>query len=549
MLFDGTVRTPVDHSQLAHLIEQLRNERVDAVAVCLLHSYVNPAHELEIGQALAKALPAATVSLSHEIVGEQGEYERFSTCVMNAFVQPAMQSYLAGLDIRLNEAGFASPLFVMKSNGGVMSSLAAGRQSVETILSGPCGGVVAGIAMAKLHHNQNLITADMGGTSFDVSVIHDGQTGFARESEMGGLALAVPMLDIHTVGAGGGSIAWVDSGGSLRVGPQSAGAAPGPACYGRGGSEPTVTDANLVLGRLSPTSLLGGGMTLDLEAAHRAIHDHVAMPLGISLITAAEGITRVVNATMTAAIRRLTVERGFDPSTFALCPFGGAGPLHGAKLASEIGIDECLVPIAPGITSAIGLLLTNLRQDRVRTHVTLLRNNSIVEINTILQELIADASARLGFAGSGRSIRRTLGMRYCGQRYELFMSLADGKLDRLQIETDFHHEHQRIYGYARQEQSVEVATIWVSVEVDLQAVAFPKMGKAKTDSTPIACRSVFYDAVAHETPVYSRATLGAGTALVGPAIIEQLDATTVVWPGQNLRVDDYGQIVMGPIPH
>jgi N-methylhydantoinase A len=546
-LFDGKVRTPIDHAQLGRLIDQLRNEQVDAVAVCLLHSYINPAHELEVGRALANALPTATVSLSHEVVGEQGEYERFSTCVMNAFVQPVMQGYLSRLDVRLNEAGFVSPLFVMKSNGGVMSSAAAGRQSVETILSGPSGGVVAGVAIAKLHHNQNLITADMGGTSFDVSVIHEGRTAFARESEMGGLALAVPMLDIHTVGAGGGSIAWVDTGGSLRVGPHSAGAAPGPACYGRGGAEPTVTDANLVLGRLSATSLLGGGMTLDLEAARRAIKDRVGLPLGLPLTTAAEGITRVVNATMTAAIRKLTVERGFDPHTFVLCPFGGAGPLHGAELASEMGIQECLVPIAPGITSAIGLLMSNLREDRVRTHIALLRTDALANIGQILDELASDASTRLGFSDSPRSLRRAFGMRYHGQRYELFISLADGALDRSQIEEDFHREHQRVYGYDRQDQLVEVASIWVSVELDLKAVAFPQVWRATTDPNPTASRKVYYAATTHETPIFSRDSLGAGTTLVGPAIIEQLDATTVVWPGQRLRVDDYGQMVMGPI--
>jgi N-methylhydantoinase A len=406
---------------------------------------------------------------------------------------------------------------------------------------------VAGIAMAKLHHNQNFITADMGGTSFDVAVIHEGRTAFARQSEMGGLALAVPMLDIHTVGAGGGSVAWVDSGGSLRVGPHSAGAVPGPACYGHGGAEPTVTDANLILGRLSATSLLGGGMTLDLEAAHRAIHDRVALPLGLPITTAAEGITRVVNATMTAAVRKLTVERGLDPRAFTLCPFGGAGPLHGGELASEMGIKECLVPIAPGITSAIGLLMSNLREDRVKTHIAILHSEALAAMGKILDELAADASARLGFANSPRYVRRAFGMRYHGQRYELVISLTDGFLDRNQVEADFHREHQRVYGYDRQDQLVEVASIWVSVELDLQAVAFPRVGRATADPIPTTSRQVFFAASAHETPVFTRASLCAGATLRGPAIVEQLDATTVVWPEQRIRVDEYGQLVMGPI--
>ena len=545
ILFDGSVRTPVDAEQLDDLIDQLRELKVDAVAVGFLHSYANPAHETEVGQALRKALPDVTICLSHEVVCEHGEYERFSTCVMNAFVQPVMQKYLSRLEDRLHEASFKAPLFVMKSNGGVMSAASAGQHCVETILSGPCGGVVAGVSMAGLHDQANLITADMGGTSFDVSVIQDGRPAFARDSEMGGLALAVPMLDIHTVGAGGGSIAWIDSGGSMRVGPQSAGADPGPACYSRGGEHPTVTDANLLLGRLSPTSLLGGGMTVDVEAARRAIHDKVAGPSGLSVQIAAEGIIRVVNSTMTTAIRRLTVERGLDPRDFVLCPFGGAGPLHGAELAAEMGIKQCLVPIAPGVTSAIGLLMSDLREDRVRTHVRLLEDNALPELEAIFQELIEDAGTRLGFADAPRRVHRSLGMRYRGQRYELTVSVAEGPLAIARLRDDFHREHERMYGYAREDEPVEVSSIWSSVEADLEAVTLPKLEAEKCDPEPFAQRSVFFSGIEQDTPVYRRDALGPGVTLSGPAVIEQLDATTLLWPNQPLTVDDHGQLVLG----
>ena len=542
MRYDGTVQKPIDSAELDKLIERLSELNVEAVAVGFLHSYANPAHEIQVGERLKSALPNTTVCLSHEIVGEHGEYERFSTCAMNAFVQPVMQHYVGSLEEQLQRASFTAPLFVMKSNGGMMSAEAAGRQCVETILSGPAGGVVAGSAMATAHHNQNLITADMGGTSFDVSVIHQGQPAFARDSEMGGLVIGVPMLDIHTVGAGGGSIAWTDDGGSLRVGPESAGAAPGPACYGAGGTRPTVTDANLVLGRLSAASLLGGEMMVDQEAARRAIHDHVAQPLGLSDEAAAEGIIRVVNATMTAAIRKLTVERGLDPRDFVLCPFGGAGPLHATELASEMGISECLIPIAPGVTSALGLLMCNLREDRVRTFVTNLAVEQLPRINELFVELRQDAESRLGFTNAAKTVKRSLGMRYRGQRYELVVEIDDGELQIDAIAADLHREHERMYGYLRREETIEISSVWVRVEVDMQAANLP-LAKSGRSPEPVTTRPVIFSGAKIETPIYKRSDLAADVQLKGPAIIEQLDSTTVIWPEQDAQIDQYGQII------
>ena len=549
ILHDGQVQTPIDSDQLQAIVATLKDLEIEAVAVGLLHSYADPGHELEVGRTLAAALPGATVCLSHELVRQQGEYERFSTCAMNAFVQPIVARYLEHLEQGLERAGLVAPLFVMKSNGGVMSATAAAHHPVQTILSGPAGGAVAGRAIAAARREKNIITCDMGGTSFDVSVIHQGQIAFARDAEMAGLALKVPMLDIHTVGAGGGSIGWIDAGGALRVGPQSAGADPGPACYGRGGDAPTVTDANLVLGRLSPDTLLGGGMRLNLEAARGAIADQLATPLQLSVEAAAEGVVRVVNATMTAAIRTLTVERGLDPRTFALCPFGGAGPLHCAELASEMGIDQVVVPLAPGVTSAVGLLMSHLREDRVRTEVGPLGSIAPDRILAIVTELANEARDRLSFAAAyGLATRVRLGLRYLGQGYDLPVDIAIDPLDLETVAAAFHAAHERQYGFARHDQAVELVNIWVAVEVDLGPARLPEIPPAPGPPEPASKRRVVFGGKAYDTPVFTRQSLGADTRITGPAIVEQLDSTTALWPGQKGAVDRFGQLVLGPVP-
>ena len=532
--FDGSVQTPLDEGQLQTVIDALKQHGIEAVAVGLLHSYANGEHEQAVGRALQAQMPEVTVCLSHDLVQEQSEYERFSTCAMNAFVQPVMQRYLERIETALQQNDVQAPLLVMKSNGGVMSTDAAAQHCVQTILSGPAGGVVAGAAIAEAHTSPNLITADMGGTSFDVAMIHQGKIGFARDAEMAGLAIQVPMLDIHTVGAGGGSIGWIDSGGALRVGPQSAGASPGPACYGLGGTLPTVTDANLVLGRLAPRSLLSGSMQLDLEAAQRAIHDHLAKPLDMEITAAAEGMIRVVNTTMTAAIRKLTVERGHDPRGFVLCPFGGAGPLHGSELAQEMGAAEVLVPTAPGVTSAVGLLMSRLREDRVRTRIGPLQAIDGKELEAVAAELATEACTRLKSAAGDRPLTtaRTLGLRYQGQGYDLPVPLPDGSIDTTAASEAFHQEHLRSYGFERRDQTVELVKVWVSVEVDLGGVQLPKQPSSNGTPRPVSQREVYFSGKPRDTPIFTRDSLTAGHTLTGPAIVEQLDSTTVIWPKQ-----------------
>ena len=598
--FDGSQQTPVDNTQLDRLIDLLKPQGINAVAVGLLHSYAHPAHELEVGRRISKRWPEVSVCLSHELVGECGEYERFSTCAMNAFVQPVIQQYLMRLEQGLKKEGLSAPFFIMKSSGGVMSANVASRRSVETLMSGPAGGIVAGTATAQMgfthssfsssssskshsssssnfpsssssksHSSsssnssghsmafpyRHLITADMGGTSFDVGLIQDGSVPFTRETEIGGLAVSVPMLDIHSVGAGGGSIGWIDKGGALRVGPQSAGARPGPAAYGLGGQEPTVTDANLVLGRLGTRSLLGGNLKVDGEAARRVIYDRLARPLGMSIEEAAEGMIRVVNTAMTAAIRKLTVERGHDPRHFVLCPFGGAGPLHGAELATELGMSQVLIPLAPGVNSAVGLLMTHLREDRVSTFVKRLEETKASELEELFTKL--EDSARKGLQGLGGKtkdfrVMRSLGQRYLGQRYELSIPLEPGTLNLKNLAQTFHEEHKRVYGYAREGYPVEINSAWVSAEINSHPLWWPKASTVKTgyiggSPEPQGVRQVYFAGHSYETPIFSRDTLTTEVQLVGPAIVEQLDATTVLWPKQSLSVDPYGQMVLGPM--
>ena len=544
MRFDGTVQTSLDRAGLAAVIDAIRDAGVQAVAVGLLHSYANPRHEQEIGEEVARRLSGVAVSLSHELMGEHGEYERFSTCAMNAFVQPGIERYVTRLAAGLREAGFTAPLYVMKSNGGVMTAVSAARRCVETVLSGPAGGVVAGAAVARARGAVDLITCDMGGTSFDVGVIQDGDIPFARDTEMGGLALGVPMLDLHTVGAGGGSIAWLDAGNALRVGPRSAGAVPGPACYGTGGTEPTVTDADLVLGRLGTRTLLGGGMTLDREAAERAIHDRVAAPLGLGVAKAAEGIVRVINATMTAAIRKLTIERGHDPRRFALCPFGGAGPMHGAELAAELGVAETVIPIAPGVHSALGLLMTNLREDRTRTLVRRLDSAAVEELRAVLTNLEAEGRAQLhAYDGVAPAVSRAVGQRYLGQRYELSVPVGAELPPLAELGDRFHALHDQRYGYRRDDHPVEVASAWVAVRHDLHPLELPEVAAA-AEPAPRQMRAARFAGVEREVPVYARDDLGAGCTLRGPAVVEQLDATSVVPPEHLLVVDRFGHLVV-----
>lgn len=553
VLHTGKVLAAMQDQDLDHVIERIRNAHVDTVAVCLLHSYANPTHERAIGEALRRELPGVPISLSHEILPEFKEYERMSTTTINAYVAPIMERYLRRLGESIGEAGLRSDLYIMQSNGGTMGVETAIERPVHTILSGPAAGVIGAVAIAQQAGRPNSISIDMGGTSFDVSLSYRGEVRRTQESELERLPVKVPMVDIHTLGAGGGSIAWIDSGGALRVGPQSAGADPGPACYGNGGTKATVTDANLVLGRLGATSLLGGTMNLDADLARNVIAQNIAHPLGLTLEEAAEGIVQVVNASMVKGIRVVSVSKGYDPREFCLMAFGGAGPLHAAELAAEMDIPTVLVPVAPGVTSALGLLMADLRHDFAQTVLKPGSELSPMEITFRYEQLETQAveqMSREGVPVQDVTLARTADARYVGQGYELEVAVASGKLEQQHLDDimeRFHNSHVRNYGYASRDNAVEVVNLRVTAlaampRPDLARSSGPTGGDAS--NALIGERDVYFKNETKRTGIYDRSVLRPGDTIIGPAIVEQLDSTTVVWVDQTATVDEYLNLLL-----
>ncbi len=549
----GEVLTPIDDDDLGHVIEQLKEAGVEAIAVCLLHSYANPAHEQAIGEAIRRELPDIPLSLSHEILPEFKEYERMSTTTINAYVAPVMERYLRRLENSIDDVGVKSDLYIMQSNGGTMGADTAIERPVHTILSGPAAGVIGAVAIAQQAGQPNSISIDMGGTSFDVSLSYQGEVRRTQESEIERLPVKVPMVDIHTLGAGGGSIAWIDPGGALRVGPQSAGADPGPACYGNGGTQATVTDANLALGRLGATSLLGGDMTLNVELAISAIKSRIADPLGLSVEEAAEGIIQVVNASMVKGIRVVSVSKGYDPREFCLVAFGGAGPVHVSELASEMDIPSVLVPIAPGVTSALGLLMADLRHDFAQTVLKPGTELSPDEITSWYQQLESEAMAQMareGVAANDVTLIRTADARYVGQGYELEVPATSEKFTQKHLEDvleKFHDAHVRSYGYASRDNAVEIVNLRVTA---LATMPRPDLGGALAVAESDSSRAVIGERKVHfrneplSTKIYDRSKLQPGDTFEGPAIIEQLDSTTVVRADQTAVVDEYLNVLL-----
>ena len=454
----GNEIVPLDEEGLRHIAEQLRGPRVAAVAVCLLHAYANPAHERRAGAILTEALPGIPVCLSTDILAEFREYERASTVALNAYVLPVIEGYLASLTELLADPADGLgleedvPVMVMEAAGGLMTVASAREKPVHTVLSGPAGGVVASAHVAALSGFGDIIAMDMGGTSTDISLVLDGRPQVTREAALDGIPIRIPVIDINAIGAGGGSIAWIDEGGALRVGPRSAEAVPGPACYGRGGAEPTVTDANLVLGRLGGDTRLGGELTLNAEAATRAILTRIAEPLGLDVIEAASGILRVANATMARGIRVVSVERGHDPRRLTLVPFGGAGPMHGSPLARELAIPRLLIPPTPGILCALGMLVADLRHDLVQTRLAAHRDLSPETARAVFEPMLAEARRLLDadrVPPDRQRIEIRLDMRYIGQSYELPIPIAGfSETEWAALVPTFHAEHARRFGHS-----------------------------------------------------------------------------------------------------
>ncbi len=545
---DGSVATPLRDDDLARAVAAVKSAGVEACAVCFLFGFLNPAHERKAGAALTAAAPGLYVSLSFEVQPEFREYERLSTTVLNAYLQPVMVEYLSTLEREVATHFPNAAIGINQSSGGLMSIDRARRFPVRTALSGPAAGAVGAIHTAKLAGRPDVITFDMGGTSTDVALVRDYKAGTSFERSVADFPVRLPMVDIATIGAGGGSIAWFDRDGLLKVGPISAGAVPGPACYGIGGDRPTVTDANLLLGRLSTRGLIGGRMPLDAARARAALAP-VAKQLGFTPERAAHGVLGIVVSNMVRAIRGVSVERGHDPRGFALMAFGGAGALHATDVARSLGIRTIIVPPAPGILCAQGLVVSDLKEDFVRTRRTLIDETGCAALRALLAELVGDAArwcASEGIAAADRRIAATLDMRYVGQNFELPVPLddaatADGPTlpDAATLRARFFAVHELSYGYHNPDDAVELVNLRLTARGLLKPSTRPwHEGRASGAPAAIATRDVWFDADAPiATPIFDRETLRAGHAITGPAVIEQLDATTLVYPGDKMTVD------------
>ena len=550
---DGSIETPLDEAAVRRAARELAEAGCGAVAICFLYSFVDPAHEAAARAIVEEELPDAFICASHEIAPEFREFERLSTTVVNAYLGPIMQRYISRLQTRLEELGMTAPPHLTQSNGGVVSFEAASRTPVRAVLSGPSTGVVAAEAIGRQAGFSNLITFDMGGTSTDVALMQGGQPKLANEAIVHGYPIKAPMLDIHTVGAGGGSIAYIDSGGLLKVGPQSAGADPGPVCYDRGATEPTVTDANVVLGTLNPTHLLDGRMPIRRDLAEKAI-GALGDKLGLSLMETAEGILAVVTANMARAIRTISVQRGHDPRDYAMMAFGGAGPLHAARLAAELDMARIIIPPSPGIMCAIGLLLTDLRADFAATRLMAAEPGSADAAEAILSPLVAEAESWLAtehVAPDERRLSRTVDMRYRGQNYELAVRVPEGPVTANSIAAliaGFEDAHKQRYGFLAEEEGVEFVTFRVEAFGVVKKASFAASEPGPADPAPaeIGTRQTYFASAGEivETPVYGRDKLKAGMSFNGPAIVEQMDTTTVVPPGTRLTVDTMNNLIM-----
>lgn len=551
ILYTGEILKPLDLEAVYKIIEDMQKNKVEALCVCLLHSYINSEHEKLIKEIVLDKCPDILVTLSSEILPEFREYERMSTVCINGYVMPKVNKYVADLDKKLREIDLNSDLYIMQSNGGVITAATARESSARTVLSGPAGGALAGGFICQQTDHDNIITVDMGGTSLDICLIANKMPRYTTESQIGGYPIKLPMIDIHTIGAGGGSIAWIDSGGALRVGPESAGAVPGPACYCKGGTEPTVTDANVILGRLNPEHLLSGEFNLDKNKSYDVIKKKIADPLGISVIEAAAGIIKVVNANMVRGIRVVSVEKGYDPREFALVPFGGAGPVHGVEMAEELGMKEVIVPKNPGVTSAIGMLSADVRHDYVRTNIVDSNKIEVRDLQKIVDDLESTATNELkeeGFEVEDMEFKRSLDMRYLGQAYEISVDFNGGRLSSEDItaaQEEFHNRHFMSYGYCRKGQVIEIVNVRLTALGKLPKMDIIREEKKETYvPEPISCRDVYTRSGFEPCNIYIREQLHEGAVITGPAIIEQLDSTTVIMPKQTAIVDAFDNLII-----
>jgi N-methylhydantoinase A len=555
---DGGIATELDESQLKELVNQLTGQGVESVAVCFLNSYANSQHERRAGEIIAQHAPAVSVSLSSEVAGALREDERFSTAAINAYVGPLSERYLTNLSRKMAEVGFNGALFIMLSNGGLTTFENAKKFPVRLIESGPAGGTMAAVFYADLLHTGNLVAFDMGGTTAKISMVQEGKPALTATFEAArlrrfmkgsGLPVMIPAIDLMEIGAGGGSIGWVDSLGLLRVGPESSGADPGPACYGLGGDNPTVTDAALVLGYLDPDYFLGGEMKLDKEKAMQALRKKIAEPLGLDAIDAAWGIHRVITENMASAARIHILEKGKDPRRFSLLAFGGAGPIHAWQTAKLVGSSRIISPLAAGVMSALGFLVTPVSNDFVRTYMCRLDEVDWQRANELLEDMERRGLEQVvagGVAPSEITVTRTADMRYARQGREINVPLPNGKLSAGSVATitqSFHSAYQELYSRHLTNVPIEIVSWKVLTSGPRPTVQFRNVesGRNRSESALKGRREVYFAEYKgfSDCPVYDRYRMGPGFALDGPAVVEEKESTLVVGPGGKLKIDDY----------
>lgn len=558
MLADGTVRLPLDEAAVREVAAILRDEEFAAVAILFLHSYRYPQHELRAREILLEEHPDWFITTSHELSREYREYERTSTVAANAYVGPNVSAYLADLEGGLRSDGFTGDLLIMQSNGGLSDVALARRQCIQMMESGPAGGVVGTMMLCDALGIENAIAFDMGGTTAKASVVQRGVPSLSPDYFIGGynegLAIRIPVLDIVEVGTGGGSIAWLDEGGALHVGPLSAGAEPGPACYRRGGTEPTVTDANALLGRLSPEAFMGGEMDLDVQLAENAMRTRVAEPLGVEVERAAAGILDIATSAMANAVRSVTLQRGLDPRDFTLFAYGGGGPLHASAVARELQIGTVVIPEAPGLFSALGMLLADVRRDYVQTLFARLDDVDMQTLEREFQTLEAEGRAALagsGIVADGVMFERAADMRYVGQEHTVAVRVpahVGDETDRATIKQLFDEVHQQRFSHSAPNESADVVSLRVTAIGQLAKPQLPRI--AAGDRTPPATaqkgtRTILFAGFGEQTTtVWERSALLAGNVIQGPAVIEEPASTTVVEPGDVATVNNFGHLLI-----
>ncbi|MFQ6063263.1 MAG: hydantoinase/oxoprolinase family protein, partial [Methanosarcinales archaeon] len=534
--YKGNIVVDLDKEELKNIISKIQYNAIESVAICFLFSYANPKHELEAKNLIKKELPNLHISSSAEVVPEYREYERFSTTLLNAYTAPIMEKYLKPL--KTSDANWTFKIYIMESNGGIMTLDTAIQRSVNTLLSGPAAGVIGGAFLSYLLGYKKAITFDMGGTSTDVCLIENGNPNITTEGFIGSYPVKVPMININTVGAGGGSIAWVDAGGALRVGPESAGADPGPACYAKGGENATVTDANVVLGYINPDYFLGGEMKLDKQSAIKSLKK-ISKEIDLDLIKTASGIIQVANSNMERAIRVISVEKGYDLRDFVLIAYGGSGGLHATALAKDLNLPIVVIPRYSGVFSAIGLLSADIKQDYSITKIQKTRDVSAKELENSFKEMENKAISKLEREGFKEVIiNRSVDMRYVGQSFELNIPFSDIN----QIVKDFNALHENTYGYCA-DMETEIVNLRISAIVKTPKIKLKKLNKTGSLESAFKYEREAYFGECKNVPVYEHSLLSCGNIINGPAIIEQVESTIVIHPEQKAKVDEYGNVV------